>query len=174
MAEQRIRGGARRKSGVMDRGAGLPSLAIVVLTTVLCSGCSTNSSMIMPAGPPQIGAARGDEKAGRAARVAFTSACAQAYGVAHDPTKLRAAYVRYETTQGAKAGTLAALENDYDTTYRSIMDLGAQRANYCSAKDGQEINADLRRYQAGHFEARAPAPQETFSKTVWETCGERC
>jgi hypothetical protein len=130
----------------------------------LCSGCSLNNGIItgsnpLPAGSAQMGAGSADVS-GRATQVAFISACAPAYGYAHDPAKLRTMYLNYEARQGATHEQLASIEASYDSTYQGISELGSRKPSYCSSKDGGEVLADLRRYQSGYFEARAPVATE--------------
>jgi hypothetical protein len=94
------------------------------------------------------------DPAGRPAQVAFISACAEAYGYPHDPGKLKAIYLKHEANRaGAGSAHLAAIEREYDATYQSIAELSSSRkSSYCSAKDGQVVGAELRRYQSGYFE----------------------
>lgn len=100
------------------------------------------------------------DPSGRPAQVAFISACAEAYGFAHDAGKLKALYLKHETNQaGAGDARLAAIEREYDDTYRSIAALSSsQRSSYCATKDGQVVSAELRRYQSGYFEPRSARP----------------
>jgi hypothetical protein len=125
----------------------------------------------------QIGATSLDVS-GRPAQVAFISACAQAYGYAHDPIKLRATYLSYEARHGATQAQLATIGNSYDSTFQAIADLGSRKAGYCSAKDGTAMWAELKRYQSGYFEAKASAVNETsddWKKTRDSVnCGARC
>ena len=115
---------------------------------------------------------------GRPAEVAFISACAQAYGFAHDPAKVRAGYLSYERKRGAPPPQLAAIEKDYDSTYQAIGALAHRQASLCAAKDGEEVRAELRRFTSGYFEPRQSPPVEAsadWKKTrVDPNCGARC
>jgi len=105
---------------------------------------------------------------GRPAHVAFISACAQAYGFVHDPAKLRTAYVSYEAARGLGNPQLATIEQDYDAAYTSIMGLDSSRkSSYCSSKHGDEVGAELKRYQSGYFEERPVAPQQAFNQEAF-------
>jgi hypothetical protein len=105
----------------------------------------------------------------RPARVAFISACAQAYGLVHDVAKLRSIYLSYEAKNGAIGEKLAQITRDYDGAYATIADLGSSsKSSYCSKKDGNEVRAELKRYQSGYFEDRATSSSEGFDAAkVW-------
>jgi hypothetical protein len=100
------------------------------------------------------------DPAGRPAQVAFISACAEAYGFAHDAGKLKATYLKHEASRaGTHSAHLAEVEREYDATYRSITALSSSRkSSYCSTKDGQVVSAELRRYQSGFFEPTSARP----------------
>jgi len=114
----------------------------------------------------------------RTAEVAFISACAKAYGYAHDAGKLKAGYLAYESKRGATPAQISATEKSYDETYQGIDALGARKANFCSKKDGEEVQAELRRYTSGFFEPKTPQP--TAAAEDWKkfkgdpNCGSRC
>jgi hypothetical protein len=105
----------------------------------------------------------------RPARVAFISACAQAYGYAHDAAQLRATYLNYEAKRGATTEELSQIATYYDGAYASIADLGSSsKSTYCSTKEGNDVRAELKRYQSGYFESKASASAEDFDATrVW-------
>jgi hypothetical protein len=105
----------------------------------------------------------------RPARVAFISACAQAYGYAHDAAQLRATYLSYEGKRGATTEELSQIATYYDGAYASIADLGSSaKSSYCSIKEGNDVRAELKRYQSGYFESKASASAEDFDATrVW-------
>jgi hypothetical protein len=93
---------------------------------------------------------------GRTEQVAFVSACALAYGFAHDPAKLRTAYLAYETKHGTTRAQLATIEKAYDSTFQAIGQLGHRQSSFCATKDGEEVKSELRRYMSGLFEPRSP------------------
>jgi hypothetical protein len=105
----------------------------------------------------------------RPARVAFISACAQAYGYAHDAAQLRATYLNYEAKRGATTDELSQIATYYDGAYASIADLGSSsKSSYCSTKEGNDVRAELKRYQSGYFESKASASAEEFDVSrVW-------
>jgi hypothetical protein len=104
----------------------------------------------------------------RPARVAFISACAQAYGYAHDAAQLRIAYLSYESKRGATNEQLSQLTRDYDGAYSAIADLGSSsKSSYCSTKDGNQVRAELRRYQSGYFDSKTATSGEEFDSKVW-------
>jgi len=105
----------------------------------------------------------------RPARVAFISACAQAYAYAHDPAQLRATYLNYEAKLGATTEQLSQIATYYDGAYASIADLdSSSKSTYCSIKDGNDVRAELKRYQSGYFESKTSASAEAFDATkVW-------
>ena len=111
----------------------------------------------------------------RPARVAFISACAQTYGLAHDAAQLRSAYLSYEAKHGAIGEKLAQITRDYDGAYAAIADLGSSsKSSYCSKEDGNEVRAELKRYQSGYFEDRASSPGEGFDAAkVWAGQGDK-
>jgi len=156
----------------MGRRAALLCSALVSMA-VLDAGCGTNSSIVTESTTPPDIRAR-PQASDRTALVAQASACGQAFGYSHDPTKLKAAYVSYEAKEGATKSQLDEIEKNYETVYRSIREAGSLRAGRCAGKDSEEVKADLRRYQSGFFTARTPSAEEPFQKTVWETCGENC
>jgi hypothetical protein len=114
----------------------------------------------------------------RTAEVAFISACAQAYGFAHDAGKVRAGYLGYESKRGATPAQVSVLEKSYDETYQAIGALGHRKTSFCSRKDGAEVQAELRRYTSGFFEPRAPIPAsaaDDWKKSKGDpNCGARC
>src|SRR5215471_11081951 len=111
----------------------------------------------------------------RPARVAFISACAQAYGYAHDAAQLRATYLNYEAKRGATTEALSQIATYYDGAYASIAELGSSsKSSYCSTKEGNDVRAELKRYQSGYFESKASASAEEFDATkVWSGQGEK-
>jgi len=111
----------------------------------------------------------------RPARVAFISACAQAYGYAHDAAQLRATYLNYEAKRGATSEQLSQIATYYDGAYAAIADLGSSRkSSYCSIKEGNDVRAELKRYQSGYFESKTSASAEEFDATkVWSGQGEK-
>jgi len=68
----------------------------------------------------------------RPARVAFISACAQAYGYAHDAAQLRATYLNYEAKRGATSEQLSQIATYYDRADAATADLGSsKKSSYC-------------------------------------------
>jgi len=111
----------------------------------------------------------------RPARVAFISACAQAYGYAHDAAQLRAAYLSYESRHGATNDQLSRIARDYDGAYTAIADLGSSsKSTYCATTDGTAVRAELKRYQSGYFEAKTASSTEGFDATkLWAGQGDK-
>ena len=107
--------------------------------------------------------------------MAFISACAQAYGYAHDAAQLRATYLNYEAKRGATSEQLSQIATYYDGAYAAIADLGSSRkSSYCSIKEGNDVRAELKRYQSGYFESKTSASAEEFDATkVWSGQGEK-
>ena len=98
----------------------LSAMAVGLLlgASALQTGCTDVDSSILTGGkttgasvPTLITSAV--NPAGRTAQVAFISACAKAYGFAHDPMKLKATYLSYEGNQAGMA-QLAAAEQEFD------------------------------------------------------------
>jgi hypothetical protein len=133
--------------------------AVLIGAVALHAGCGNNGASIISttSNAPQVEVFIPEIK-GRAAEVAFISACGEAYGFAHDATKVRAGYLGYESKHGAAPAQLASLEKDYDSTYRSIAELGSRKSSFCSTKDGVEVRAELRRYTSGYFDPKPPPP----------------
>jgi hypothetical protein len=161
-----------------------------LLATTLCAGlalmqfgCSGASNPIdalskaYPSSAPVV-AVYIPEITTRTAEVAFISACAKAYGYSHDAGKLKSGYLAYETKRGATPAQVSALERSYEETYQGIDALGHRKANFCSKKDGEEMQAELRRYTSGFFEPRTPQPSaaaEDWKKFKGDpNCGARC
>src|SRR5215470_17178231 len=121
-------GAAQRAMGVPSKScAGLPmrtyapsvASALLAMHAALGCGCGSGSSVAQAGGPflassEPSAAPGGSAASGRAARVAVTSACAQAYGYPHDAVKLRASYLSFEMKQGANRAQLADIEKTYD------------------------------------------------------------
>jgi hypothetical protein len=138
---------------------GEPGIALIMGVTL--SGC-VGASDFPQDGPLSSGAAIDKEARALTTRVAITAACAQKYGLAVEPTKLKASYLRYEGSQGATRAQLVDTESSYDAAYDAATAV-------CPAGDGAEIKADLLRYQAGYFTPRTPLPAPKFDvKTVWD------
>ena len=148
---------------------------LVVAVSAMHAGCANDvdSSIITGGntrpGTPPVATARVASPTERPARVAFVSACAQAYGYAHDAAQLRATYLNYEAKRGATSEQLSQIARDYDGAYASIADLGSSsKSSYCSKKDGGEVRAELKRYQSGYFETKTSAANEAFdANKLW-------
>lgn len=166
----------------MGRFGTLLRTALLVAATAFHTGCSgsgvgvgilTGSTPSSEKTPP-TGVFIPDIT-GRPAEVAFISACSQAYGYAHDAAKVRAGYISYESKRGATPAQLAAIEQGYDSTYQAIAELGHRKANFCSAKDGEEVRAELRRFTSGFFDVKAPTAAPDWKKTKGDfDCPGRC
>src|SRR5215467_2844143 len=149
--------------------------SFLAAATVLHAGCSNSAdSSILFGGQtgPTTGSVVTTSISGpteRPARVAFISACAQAYGYAHDAAQLRATYLDYEAKRGATTEQLSQIATYYDGAYAAIADLGSSRkSSYCSIKEGNDVRAELKRYQSGYFEGKTSASAEAFDATkVW-------
>jgi hypothetical protein len=111
----------------------------------------------------------------RPARVAFISACAQAYGYAHDAAQLRATYLSYEAKRGLASEQMSQIARDYDGAYASIADLpSSSKSSYCATKDGSEVRAELKRYQSGYFESKTSAANEAFDASkLWSSQADK-
>jgi len=158
-------------------------LLIIAVAQAGCSGNGVGMGILTGSNPvPEKAAQTGvflPDITGRPEQVAFTSACALAYGFTHDPVKLRTSYVAFESKRGATRGQLANIEKAYDTTYQAIDVLpGSRKSSFCATKDGEEVRSELRRYTSGFFEARTPPPlaaSADWKKTrVDPDCGGRC
>ena len=149
----------------MSRIATLIGSALLVLLTALGFGCGPNSVGMgspMPTMVTNAAQTAVSQPSQRAARVAATSACAQAYGYSHDATKLRTSYLAYETQQGATRAQLADIEKSYDAA------IAEWSGRSCSGRDSNEVVADLRRYLSGYFTERAAPPKPAFNeKGFW-------
>src|SRR5262249_49462101 len=124
---------------------------LVAMSALLHAGCSNDvdTSILtggdMAPGTPAVAIASGLSPSERPPRVAFISACAQAYGYAHDAGQLRIAYLNYEAKRGATNEQLGQITRDYDGAYAAIADLGSSsKSSYCSKKDGNQVQAELR------------------------------
>ena len=148
--------------------------------SALDAGCSysTDSSILFggqTAGTTPVPTASIANPTERPSRVAFISACAQAYGFAHDAAQLRSAYLSYEAKRGVIGEPLAQITRDYDAAYAAIADLeSSSKSTYCSKKDGSEVRAELKRYQSGYFADRATSSNEGFDAgKVWASQGDK-
>jgi hypothetical protein len=125
----------------------------------LHAGCSGNGSSVLTNNEknnPTVSTFIPDVS-GRTEHVAFISACAIAYGFAHDTGKLRTDYLAYEAKHGTPRAQLATLEKAYDATFQAIGQLGHRQSSFCATQDGESVRAELRRYASGLFDQR-PAP----------------
>jgi len=161
---------------VATSGSGL-----LVALSVLHVGCANDiDTSILTGGntapgTPAVMTASFSNTNERPARVAFISACAQAYGYAHDAAQLRATYLNYEAKQGATTDQLSQIATYYDGAYASIADLGSSsKSSYCSRQEGNDVRAELKRYQSGYFERKTSASAEEFDSTkVWSGQADR-
>ena len=82
---------------------------------------------------------------------------------------MRATYLNYEAKLGATTEQLSQIATYYDGAYASIADLdSSSKSTYCSIKDGNDVRAELKRYQSGYFESKTSASAEAFDATkVW-------
>jgi hypothetical protein len=167
-------------------GLGMRAVKTIAAGLLLCASaldtaCSygTDSSILFggqttPSAPamPTTSIARSTE---RPARVAFISACAQAYGFGHDAAQLRSAYLSYEAKRGVIGEPLAQITRDFDEAYAAIANLeSSSKSTYCSKKDGSEVRAELKRYQSGYFEDRTNSSNEGFDAAkVWTSQGDK-
>jgi hypothetical protein len=155
--------------------------SFLMAASVLHAGCSNSadSSILFggqttPSSGP-VATASIPSPTERPARVAFISACAQAYGYAHDAAQLRAAYLSYESRHGATKEQLGQIARDYDGAYAAIADLGSSsKSSYCATKDGTAVGAELKRYQSGYFEAKNASSAEGFEAAkLWAGQGDK-
>ena len=164
---------------LVSRFVTLLGTVALIAAAALPAGCSNDGAPILSttSNAPRVEVFIPEIK-GRPAEVAFISACAQAYGYAHDPVKLKAAYLGYEAKRGANPAQRAEIERGYEATYQAIEALAHRKASFCSTKDGEEVKAELRRYTSGFFEARSPSP--AAASADWKKgrsdpdCGARC
>jgi hypothetical protein len=153
---------------------------LVAMTALLHASCSNDvDTSILTGGntapgTPAMAIASVSSPSERPARIAFISACAQAYGYAHDAAQLRIAYLSYEAKRGATNEQIAQITRDYDGAYSAIADLGSSsKSSHCSAKDGNQVRAELRRYQSGYFESKTATTGEEFESKIWTTQGDK-
>lgn len=146
----------------MGRFAFISSSILIIVGVALSAGCTGGQGDFPANALVSSGVTSDNDQTRRPARVATTVACAQAYGLTVDATKLRSTYLGYEARQGTTRTQLATIESNYDTTYQAVL-------GHCTERDGEEIKADLLRYQAGYFAPRTPLPAPPFDvKTVWD------
>jgi len=158
------------------RGVATAAAGLMVAVSAIYAGCANDTdSSILTGGntrpnTPAMVTATIASPAERPARVAFISACAQAYGYAHDAAQLRATFLSYEAKRGLTSEQLGQIARDYDGAYASIADLASSRkSSYCASKDGAEVRAELKRYQSGYFESKTSAADEAFDTTQFWT-----
>jgi hypothetical protein len=157
------------------RSAATSAAGLLVALSVLHVGCANDvdTSVLTGGntapGTPAVMTATLSNPNERPSRVAFISACAQAYGYAHDPAQLRATYLNYEAKRGATTEQLSQIATYYDGAYASIADLNSSsKSSYCSVKEGNDVRAELKRYQSGYFESKTSASAEEFdANRVW-------
>jgi hypothetical protein len=99
--------------------------------------------------------------------VASTATRAQRCGFSFDTAKVKAAYLSYETKQGAAGPQLGKIERTFDA---KLTMPSASGASACSVEESTEIKRDLERYRAGFFSPRNKMePDENFeSKAFWK------
>src|SRR5215467_4855431 len=157
------------------RSVATAAAGLMVAASAIHAGCANDvDSSILTGGntapsTPAMATASIVSPTERPAQVAFISACAQAYGYGHDAAQLRATYLSYEAKRGATSEQLSQIARDYDGAYASIADLGSSsKSSYCSVKEGNDVRAELKRYQSGYFESKTSASAEAFDATkVW-------
>jgi hypothetical protein len=126
----------------------------------ISAGCASDAGLQKTGSLPSD-ISPGNAATDRATRVATTAACAQAYGFAVDSTRLRAAYLAYETNHGTPRAQLSTIEASYDAAYQHA-------SMACPSSEAADVRADLLRYQAGYFTPRTPPPPPVFDvPTVW-------
>ncbi len=153
------------------------TVAALLLTTALCTGCGgsnpfttgangdgtgvTKLTAVMPPdAPPGI---TNESPMARPASVAWTSARAKRCAFFFDPVKLRSTYLAYEGRQPGQ--DLAKVESVYDNTYKLILAKTTGEADYCSDKRSADIKAELARLLANDFSPNLPKP------TMVANCG---
>ena len=84
--------------------------------------------------------------------------------------KLKAAYLSFESKQGATGSQLAKIEKTYDATFTMPNTPRNGPSHFCSVEKSTEIKRDLERYRAGIFSLLSkPTPDENFeSKAFWK------
>jgi hypothetical protein len=163
------------------RSVATAAAGLLVALSVLHVGCANDvDTSILTGGntkpgTPAVMPASFSNPNERPARVAFISACAQAYGYAHDAAQLRATYLNYEAKRGASTEELSQIATYYDGAYASIADLGSSsKSSHCSTKEGNDVRAELKRYQAGYFESKTSASAEKFDATnIWSAQADK-
>lgn len=147
---------------------------LAVAGTVTLSACSGGGGLTTGSlfgGSAEAKKPVTDERTERAMQVSATSARATKCGYNFDPTKLRQAYLAYETTQGGPSEQLSKLEKVYDYTRTSITGAIAKDEDFCSDAKTKEIKADLTRHLAGDFSA-PPKKTHVAVPSGWFGTGE--
>jgi len=167
--------------GADMRSVATVAAGLIVAVSAIHAGCANDSdSSILTGGntapnTPAVVTVSLASSTERPARVAFISACAQAYGYAHDAAQLRATYLSYEAKRGLTNEQMSQIARDYDGAYAAIADLpSSSKSSHCSTKDGSEVRAELKRYQSGYFESKASAANEAFDTSkVWSSQADK-
>src|SRR5215475_11184807 len=134
--------------GANMRSVATSAAGLLVALSVLHVGCANDvDTSILTGGnaapgTPTVVTPSLASPSERPAQVAFISACAQAYGYAHDAAQLRAGYLNYEAKRGATSEQLAQIATYYDGAYAAIADLDSSRkSSHCSIKEGNDVRA---------------------------------
>jgi len=154
---------------------------LLVAVSAFHAGCANDvDSSILTGGntapgTPAMATASVVSPTERPTRVAFISACAQAYGFVHDAAHVRALYLSYETKRGATSEQIGQIARAYDGAYSSINDLGSSsKSSFCATKDGADVRAELKRFQAGYFDTKTSSADDGFDPSkLWVGQGDK-
>jgi hypothetical protein len=143
----------------------------------LLVGCSGTAGTLFPGGASQ-NLDTNDQPLARPKYAASIAASAKRCGFERGPEAIKAAYLAFETKQGASKEDLAKLEDVYNLSWKSTYDQIGRNPTFCSAKKVAEIRVALRRQDASDYtanflpvEVSVPRPrvEEPFDpKKFWD------
>jgi hypothetical protein len=144
----------------------------------LVAGCGNTAGLMLSDGTMQ-NVNSNEQPLSRPKYAASISASAKRCGFARAPEASKAAYLAFETKQGASKEELAKLEETYNLTWKSTYEQIGRDPVFCTQKKVAEIKLALRRQDANDYapnflkpEVASPPPptvNEPFdSKTFWD------
>jgi hypothetical protein len=138
--------------GKPRNGQGLAAL-FIPLFLAGCSGPGALGTTATTAPPPPPAVV--NDPATRVSQVAWTTARAKKCGFVLDRPKLKASYLGFEASQTTDTAALTKLDRAFDAAEGVLAARMADKPDYCRSAVVEEVRADLARYLAGDFTARA-------------------
>ncbi|MEX2166211.1 MAG: hypothetical protein WD852_04205 [Methyloceanibacter sp.] len=130
--------------------------AVAIGVALALGSCSTVGIKTSPGASSEKEArnVKPDDPLARPVQVGWTSARASHCGFIFNPGQLRSNYLAAEARTGISPQQMQKIEQAYDYTRQSTLDIIKDKTGYCNKERTAAIRADLNRYLAGDY---APA-----------------